>query len=53
MGLAEGKVVLVTGANSGIGEKTAEILAEHGAKVALMARRLEKLEEVEARIRAK
>ena len=53
MGLVEGKVVLVTGANSGIGEKTAEILAEHGAKVALMARRLEKQEEVEARIRAK
>ena len=27
MGLVEGKVIIVTGASSGIGEKTAEVLA--------------------------
>jgi len=53
MGLADGKVILVTGANSGFGKKTAEILAEQGAKVVLMAHGLEELKEVEERIRAK
>ena len=32
MGLVEGKVIIVTGASSGIGEKTAEVLAAEGAK---------------------
>ena len=50
MRLVEGKVIIVTGANSGIGEKTAEILAENGAKLALAARREDKLTEVEERI---
>lgn len=52
MGLVEGKVIIVTGANSGIGEKTAEILAEQGAKVVLAARRTDKLADVEKRIKA-
>ena len=52
MGLVEGKVIIVTGANSGIGEKTAEILAEQGAKVVLAARRTDKLADVESRIKA-
>ena len=52
MGLVEGKVIIVTGANSGIGEKTAEMLAENGAKLVLAARRLEKLKDVEDRIKA-
>lgn len=50
MGLLDQKVVVVTGASSGIGEKTAEVLASEGAKVVLAARRVEKLKAVEQRI---
>ena len=34
------KVVVITGASSGIGESTAKLLAERGARVVLGARRL-------------
>ncbi len=40
------KVVIVTGASSGIGLATAKLLAKHGAKVALVARSKEKLEKL-------
>jgi NAD(P)-dependent dehydrogenase (short-subunit alcohol dehydrogenase family) len=43
-----GKVVLVTGASSGIGFNTAKKLAAAGAKVILVARTREKLEETRA-----
>ena len=41
-----GKYILIAGASSGIGRKTAEILASLGANVILTARREEKLKEV-------
>ncbi len=45
-----GKVVVITGASSGIGEATALLLAERGAKVVLGARGTERLEALAARI---
>jgi len=40
----ENKVVVITGASSGLGEATARFLAKKGAKVVLGARRTEKLD---------
>src|SRR6476646_34701 len=48
----EGKVVVITGASSGIGEATALLLAERGAKVVLGARGLDRLDAMAARIAA-
>ena len=45
-----GKIAIVTGASSGIGEATAELFACEGASVVLAARRAEELEAVAARI---
>ncbi|CAI6060987.1 SDR family oxidoreductase [Cohnella sp. JJ-181] len=47
-----GKVVIVTGASSGIGEATARLLASRGAHVVIGARRLERLQTLAAAIRA-
>jgi NAD(P)-dependent dehydrogenase (short-subunit alcohol dehydrogenase family) len=44
------QVAIVTGASSGLGVRFAEVLAAAGAKVALVARRVDRLEEVAARI---
>lgn len=48
-----GKVALVTGASSGIGRSSAIALAMQGAKVAICARRIEKLEAVAAEIKSR
>lgn len=44
------KVILITGASSGIGEATAKLLAAHGATVVLGARRVDKLGQIVADI---
>ncbi|WP_407672370.1 SDR family oxidoreductase [Paenibacillus sinensis] len=44
------KVIVITGASSGIGEATAMLLAERGARVVLGARRLDQLEAIASRI---
>jgi NADP-dependent 3-hydroxy acid dehydrogenase YdfG/uncharacterized protein YciI len=48
----EGRVALLTGASSGIGEATATALARAGAKVALAARRAERLNALVERLGA-
>ncbi|MEM8779077.1 MAG: SDR family oxidoreductase [Cyanobacteria bacterium P01_G01_bin.49] len=51
MSNVENKVIVITGASSGIGEATAKLLAENGAKVVLGARRTEKLQKIVEDIR--
>jgi NADP-dependent 3-hydroxy acid dehydrogenase YdfG len=40
----EGKVVVITGASSGLGEATARLLSAQGARVVLGARRVERIQ---------
>jgi NAD(P)-dependent dehydrogenase (short-subunit alcohol dehydrogenase family) len=42
----EGRVVIVTGASSGLGRRFARVCAEHGALVSVTARRADRLEEL-------
>jgi len=48
----EGKVAMITGASSGLGRQFALALAREGAKVAILARRVERLEQVKAEVEA-
>lgn len=48
----KGKVAIVTGASSGIGEATARALASRGAAVVAAARNEERLQELESEVRA-
>ncbi|MEG1060340.1 MAG: SDR family oxidoreductase [Oscillospiraceae bacterium] len=47
----KGKVVIITGSNSGVGAAAAQIFAKEGAKVVISARRIAPLEEIAAKIK--
>ncbi len=46
----EGKVAIITGASSGIGEATAKMLGDRGVKLMLAARRKERLQDLVSKI---
>jgi len=48
----DGTAALVTGASSGIGQATAIALAAHGVSVAVAARRVDRLDDLAAKIRS-
>ncbi len=51
-GRLENKIAVITGASSGIGEATALLFAREGAKIVLGARRIERLNDIVAKIKA-
>ena len=52
MGRLDGRIALITGAGSGIGETTAKLFAKEGATVVLVARREHTLQRVKREIQA-
>ena len=46
----KGRVAVITGASSGLGAQMAEAFANQGADLAILARRVEKLEELKAKL---
>lgn len=48
----KGRVALITGASSGLGKRFAKILANQGADIAIIARRMEKLQDLSKEIEA-
>ena len=46
-----GKVAVITGASSGLGEQFAKALSEQGCDVAVLARRVERLEELSKKLK--
>ncbi len=50
--LLQGRVILITGGSSGIGRATAQRLAGHGARLALLARTLEPLQQAVRELQA-
>lgn len=49
----KGRVVVVSGASSGLGKQMSRAFADQGATIVIMARRIEKLEELANELRAK
>ena len=47
-----GRVALITGASSGLGARFARVLAAHGARLAIAARRVDRLEALAGELRA-
>ncbi len=52
MHMLKDKVIAITGASSGIGEATALLLAKHQLRLALMARRTDRMEQLAKKVRA-
>ena len=44
----DGKVAVITGASSGLGERFARVMSDAGARVVLVARRVDRLEKLAA-----
>jgi NAD(P)-dependent dehydrogenase (short-subunit alcohol dehydrogenase family) len=52
VGILDGKVAIITGGTSGIGERTVKIFAQEGASVVVAGRRRAEGEEIAARLGA-
>ncbi len=48
-----GKVIVITGASSGMGEAAARYLAEKGAKVVMAARRIDRIEAIASELKSR